>query len=293
MAKITHAHGKEVHAHVYPELIHASKESQFFGTPHSLEDLPAMKSLMEGLRLESDNIDLLLELAGLYNSQMRFREALELYDRAVALRPGDPALRRQRAPRLLNTLQLERAWEDFHFCEERNSGTLDLAYRLGMTCYFMGRYAEAVDWFAKARNCADREDNAEMAVAALYWQFSAGLDDAGTNKKRLNRQGWLNFDFSRDSGHHWAYAEAAQAFVDPSAGAAGALHDHARVLYGRAAASEELMSNTLNATMLNYGAYQLYRLLGSGEEAAQVLEETLAHDGFWSCYAYLGAWTQG
>jgi tetratricopeptide (TPR) repeat protein len=149
---------------------------------------------------------LILEICGKYNEQLRYREAIALYNRAAALRPEDPEIRRQRAPRFLNTLQFEKAETDFAFCEAARPGTLDIAYRLGLSCYMAGRRDDAADWFSRAREYAVARNDPEMEAAALYWQTLAVAGTRGTFGS------WLKFDFTRSIDHHWAYRDAIRLF---------------------------------------------------------------------------------
>jgi tetratricopeptide (TPR) repeat protein len=291
--------------HRYFAPIHASKESQFFDLPHHLEDPPEMTELKTRLEGEPDNPGLILELCKEYIYQLRYREAIEGYNRAGALRPEDPDIRRQRAPRFLNTLQFEKAYADFTFCEAARPGTLDIAYRLGLTCYMMGRRLEAADWFARAGEYAKAADDGEMEVAALYWQILAAAGIRGEFGP------WLNFDFTRNVDHHWAYRDTAKLFRE-AFGPGGVLEGGLRGGTGQAEdlppeirkslleaasglyrppAPDDDEERTMSGTILNYGAYCFYRYLGERDRAGEILKVILEHDGFWPCYAYLAAWT--
>jgi tetratricopeptide (TPR) repeat protein len=292
--------------HRYFDQIHAPKESQFFGLPHNLEDPPEIRELKARLAGDPDNYQLILELGNRYNYQLRYREAIDLYNRAAALRPEDPDIRRQRAPRFLNTLQFEKAKADFLFCETHKPGTLDIAYRLGLTCYMMGRRSESADWFARAREYARTGGDGEMEVAALYWQTLT----AACLREKFGS--WLNFDFTRNIGHHWAYCNTIMVFYEAfgpggicegglkgglgrrgerlSPGVRKALLQAAVGLY-RPPAPEDDEEQTMNGTILNYGVYRFYRYLGEADQAAETFKVILKHDAFWPCYAYLAAWT--
>jgi tetratricopeptide (TPR) repeat protein len=299
--------------HRYFAPVHASKESQFFGLPHNLEDPPELAELKERLAGDPDNCELILDLCGRYNDQLRYREAIELYDRAVALRPEDPEIRRQRAPRFLNTLQFEKAEADFAFCEAARPGTLDIAYRRGLCCYMMGRRSDAGDWFARAREYALAGNDPEMEAAALYWQILA------VARTRGKFGSWLNFDFARNIDHHWAYRDTIRLFcaafgpggilegglkeeplgtIEPGPAKTGSVLSAGRKTLPEAAAGlfrppvptddeEQIMGGTI----INYGVYCFYRYLGEKDRAAETLRIILEKDGFWPCYAYLAAWT--
>jgi tetratricopeptide (TPR) repeat protein len=292
--------------HRYFAPIHASKESQFFGLPHNLQDSPEITALKARLAGEPDNYPLILELCNSYNYQLRYREAIELYNRAVALRPEDPDIRRQRAPRFLNTQQFKQAKSDFLFCETHKPGTLDIAYRLGLTCYMMGRRSEAADWFARAGEYARTGNDGEMEAAALYWQtLTAACLGEGFGP-------WLTFDFTRSIDHHWAYRNTIRIFCEAfgpggicegglkgglerkgteNRGIREALLKAAAGLY-RSPAPEDDEEQTMNGTILNYGVYRFYRYLGERDRAAETLKIILEYDAFWPCYAYLAAWTE-
>jgi tetratricopeptide (TPR) repeat protein len=293
--------------HHYFAPIHASKESQFFGLPHNLKDPPELAELKARLAGEPDNYKLILEICNGYNDQLRYREAIELYNRAAALRPEDPEIRRQRAPRFLNTLQFERAETDFAFCEKAHPGTLDIAYRLGLTCYMMGRRRDAADWFVRAREYARAGNDQEMEAAALYWQILAlaGIrGEFGTGP---------SFDFTRNIDHHWAYRDTLKLFCgifgpggvceggfngEPGQPGTGPIPRDMRKSLLQAAAGlfhppspEDDEEHIMGGTIINYGVYCFYRYMGEMDRATETLKIVLENDGFWPCYAYLAAWT--
>ncbi|GHU10048.1 hypothetical protein FACS1894151_08990 [Spirochaetia bacterium] len=303
MAEKSHDNG---HHHHYFAEVHASKESQFFGAAHNIADTTEITALKKRLETESGNYELLLKTASALNDQLRYRESIELYNRAIALRPDDPAGYRQRGPRLLNTLQFDRAYADFAFCEQKDSGTMDIAYRLGMALYMMARYPEAESWFAKSIQYSEAENNTEMVIASLYWRIFAQIQLSPQSQTKPTFGPWLNFDFSRDVGHHEAYRDVVKLFCDsfgpagivpggtPSGGLSASVRD---TLLNAAAALYRLpdpnggLTEALSTSMLNYGVYGFYRYLGEQEKAAQALKTVIDNDHFWICYAYLAAWT--
>ena len=63
---------------------HASAKSQFENLPHGLADTEQIKT-----QKNANTYEELLELAKRYCWQLRYREAIEAYSRAVELRPDD------------------------------------------------------------------------------------------------------------------------------------------------------------------------------------------------------------
>ena len=119
--------------------LHAGPESQLGSAPCSIPDSPEVAALRG-----AETVEELFALAKALNFQLRYREALTVYDRILALEPENALAYRQRAPRFLNTLQPEKAIQDFLKCRELGGDEADLSYRLGIARYLSGDYPAAM-----------------------------------------------------------------------------------------------------------------------------------------------------
>ena len=259
------------HTHDYFSELHASKESQFFGTPHGVSDTDEAAALRARLEEAPDDYDLLLELASKLSFQLRYREALELCDRAVALRPDGLEALRLRAARRLTTLQTKLAHEDYAAAFSLKPDATEVAYRLGISAYILRRYKEAEELFGM---CAERSvEEPEALVAAYYW---LALTEARTHS---GNEGWRGFDFSSDIDHHTGY------------------RDGLLVLCGRVSAEEMYAAvsgaeDSLNGCITLYAAAARCRLDGNTELERKIMSEILGWDDFWPGFAYLAAWSE-
>jgi len=254
----------------YFDDIHASKESQFNNTPCKIEDSPAIKELKAKIRTEPDNYDAYLELGDLLNFQLRYRESIDLYSKAIAINPLDVRGYRSRAPRYIATLQFEKAYKDFAFCEEKSGISLDTSYRIGHCLYFMKAYKAAEIRFISCIGLA--ENDFEMLAAINYWYIICRI-----------KLGEVNISIPdlmpthAQISHHAGYQNAVELFEGKLSIAA-------------------LIENTnryiepMNKPIALYGLFNYYIYKGLFEESRQLLESIINDDVYWICFAYIGAW---
>lgn len=157
--------------------VHATHESQFLNCPHGLADTDEILAC----RKKPQTYENLLELADALCWQLRFREAIDVLSRAIALEPERMEAYRRRGPKYLDTLQFEKALDDYRRCEQSDGVSVMSRYRIGMAHYLMGEYAAAISAFSDALAIAPQSD--DMYIAAL-------------RKTLLARPGfWFSFSF--------------------------------------------------------------------------------------------------
>lgn len=240
---------------------HAGPESQLGHAPCSIPDSPQVAALRG-----AETVDELFALAKALNFQLRYRDALSVYDRILALEPENALAYRQRAPRLLNTLQPEKAAADLLKCRELGGDEADLSYRLGIAHYLSGDYPAAM---AEEERCFPLVDE-EMGVAAMFWHSMSAL--------RCGRDPVLlrHYRPGMAVGHHTAYERATA------------------LLAGRLP-REEMQTllrwekSDLEYSILAYGSSLRLRSLGEEEAAEALLRSILPRDSFWISYAYIAA----
>lgn len=239
--------------------IHAGPMSQLGNGPHGLSDTAAVAALRG-----ADTYDDLLALGKALCYQLRYREAVEVYTRAIALDPGDIRGYRQRAARYLTTLRPKLAEADFLRCRALGGEALDISYRLGLCRYYAGEQALAMEELERCWPLCDDE----MGIAVIFWHTLSAW--------RAGKRPTLLEDHYRpgmQAGHHTAYALAMSA-------AAG------EIPLAAAMARLEREGEDLDFSILGYG---LAWLLTPPEREA-LLRKVLERDGFWIGYAYLAAW---
>ncbi len=242
--------------------LHAGPESQLGSAPCAIPDSPEVAALRG-----AETVEELFALAKALNFQLRYRDALRVYDRILTLEPENALAYRQRAPRFLNTLQPERAIADLLKCRELGGDEADLSYRLGIARYLSGDYAAAM---AEEDRCFSLVDE-EMGIAAMFWHSMSALR-CGSDPKLLR-----HYRPGMAVGHHTAYEHVMA------------------LLSGNLPWSEMEMllqreESDLEYAMLAYGSALWLRSSGEEDAAESLLHSILPRDSFWISYAYIAAW---
>lgn len=97
-------------------------------------------------------------------SQWHYRQALDLYTRAIELAPDDARLYRHRGHRYITLRQFEDAARDLDRAAELDSTSFDIAYHQGLAHYLLGHFARAAEVYARCM--AQGEARTRRAIAA-------------------------------------------------------------------------------------------------------------------------------
>lgn len=206
---------------------------------------PAFADFQKSIEVDSTNYVPYYNLAGLYNRAGRFKEALDLFDRAVALNPAIPEA----------------------FCNR------------GAALQQLGRFDEAIESFQRELARAPNNDCAlyrltelardthreELALAALDRALAQNPQDS----ESYHRRGIIHRDLGEADLALKDYGEAIR--LDP--GEAGAMHDRAQVYRDRAQFPEALadVSHAISIAPREPKNYylraQLYFLTGDYKQA--------------------------
>ena len=246
----------------YFEDIHASCDSQVKNLPFTIAD----SSEIAALRTTQEDGEQLIALGEALCKQLRYREAIDCFTRALSYLPDDVRIYRKRAARYLSTLQGALAKADFLRCLDAGSDELDVCYRLGLCDYIQQAYDEALQWFERAYSISDEE----MGIAIIYWHTLCCY--------RMDRQPTLLMKYhdAMEVGHHTAYEKAVQV-------CAGKLD--AEIALAEAALEKDDMTFAITV----YGIVRFLYEKGPHKQAQQWNDKLLARDSFWICYAYLAA----
>lgn len=241
---------------------HAPAENQLGGKPYYMRDSEAVAALRGAQTYEE-----YMELAAALNWQLRYREAAEVYTKAIELDPNRSDAVRQRAPRYLASLQTEKAVADFERSLELGCERGDTLYRLGIAYYLNGQFEQSMAAEAEAYTYFDEE----MGIAAMYWNTFAALK-AG-KEPELAKQYYVGMKV----GHHTAYDAVMALFTD-----------HATM--DETIAKLEAVNEDLEFAMMGFGTAMIARQRGMEELCDDILYTVVKHDSFWIGYGYIAAW---
>ena len=243
--------------------IHAAPASQLGILPHGLEDTPDVAE-----KRGAQSYDELLALAKALCWQLRYKEAVDVYTKAVEQQPEDPTAIRQRAARYITTLQPEAAIGDFLRCRELGGDPMDIGYRLGICYYLHGNYQQAMVELEACYPLCDEE----MGIATIYWHTLSAWK-CGKQPLLLNQE----YRKGMNVGHHTAYEFAMQI-------ASG----HLKLTEGMLRLSEE--KDDLEYSIKAYGIHVCLIQHDEPELAQMILDAVIRRDRFWISYAYIAAW---
>jgi tetratricopeptide (TPR) repeat protein len=218
----------------------------------------------------------------------RYREAVEVYTRALEQHPESVKLLRHRGHRFITLREFDRAMDDLTRAAlrmysrpdepepdgqpnaagvPRSSTYTNVHYHLALVHYLQGAYALAADnW----RRCREHADNDDMIVAADYWLFLA-----------LMRMGLEE------------EAEQVLAEIHPRMDVLEN-HDYHRLLLHFAGDLSErelllpLERGTLSYASTNYGL-GAWRLVLGDRERARALFERVIGQSFWPAFGHIAA----
>jgi tetratricopeptide (TPR) repeat protein len=122
----------------------------------------------------------------------QYRQAIELYTRAMQLAPGDWRPYRYRGHRYLSLREFDRGVTDLQAAKDRAPLNFDVSYHLGLAHFLSGDFSAAADEYlrclaladdpaAKAaagedfRSCSENGDRPESMVAMTEWAVRALL----------------------------------------------------------------------------------------------------------------------
>lgn len=248
--------------HAYFSELHAKTDSQLLGLPCAVPDT-AETAAARGDSSEQGQ----RALAAALDFQLRYREALTVYDQLLLQCPTDTALRRRRATRYINTLQPEKAISDLAQCRALGMPDSEVCYPFGIAYYLAGRYEDAMTEMARMQALSDEE----MGIAAIYWHTLAAYR-CGRTPRLL-----AAYHAGMSVGHHTAY-ERATAF------AAGTVSEE------NFCALLTAESSDLEYAMLAYGYACHLAHRGQIADSRAALRAILLRDSFWIAYGYLAAW---
>lgn len=221
----------------------------------------------------------------------RFRDAIDIYTRAIALHPDDARLYRHRGHRYVSVRELDRAIADFERAAELTDGSPDevepdglpnergvptstlqfnIWYHLGLAHYLAGDFAAAAEAYER---CAEVSVHPDSKVATAYWRV--------LTLKRLGRDA--------EAGEVMADITPAMDVIE-----SGGYLDLIMLFKGRQT-PEELIGPagsdaTLAGTTATYGVGMWYLLNGDEAEAERLFRQNLTgREAQWAAFGYIAS----
>lgn len=143
-----------------------------------------------------DDVELLIAAGRVRRNVWQYRQAMQLYDRAAELAPGDWRPVRFRGHRHLSVREFDQGIADLERARELAPMNWDVAYHLGLAYFLAGRFDDAADEYLRClelaedpaaleaasdpdfRSCSANASDPESLVAMMEWAVRA-LQRAG------------------------------------------------------------------------------------------------------------------
>ena len=139
-----------------------------------------------------DDVDLLIAAGRVRRDYFHYRQAIELYSRAIQLAPDDWRPYRYRGHRYISLRQFEDAVRDLEKAGELAPTNWDVAYHLGLAYFLVGRFPDAADEYLRClglsrdpgaiesqsddfRSCSQNADDPDSRIAMTEWAVRAAL----------------------------------------------------------------------------------------------------------------------
>ena len=150
----------------------------------------AVAAADEALAAAPNDVDLVINAGRERRNFWQYREAIELYTRAIELAPDDWRAYRYRGHRHISLRDFDNAVADLEAARERAPFNWDVAYHLGLAHFLAGDFSAAADEYTRCldlageaearaaqtddfRSCSQNVDDPESMVAMVEWAVRA------------------------------------------------------------------------------------------------------------------------
>lgn len=241
----------------------ATLESQFCkGVQCDVEDNTAVAQARQQLA-NSTNADNYVALGDALCKQLRYRQAIDCYDQALAMDSNHRLAHRRRAIRYLTLLRTREAYKAFCQCQTMGFDALDCLYRLALCCYYEGQFERCQQLMTECIPLC--HTNNEMHVAVVYWLALSLIRQGKSYTLALDK-----WNGSTDVGHHLGYLYLLQ-------------------LLSTGKKPQDNM-HPLTQCIYQYGEYCLMLHKDNKRQANAFLQQYLVNNKtYWGSFAYLAA----
>ena len=147
---------------------------------------------------EPDNVELVIAAARVRRNFWQYRDAMDLYTRAMEMAPEDWRPYRFRGHRYISLRDFEAAITDLETARSMAPLNWDVSYHLGLAYFLAGRFDDAADEYVRClelgddeearaaqsddfRSCSQNVDDPESQVAMTEWAVRAAMRSGRTD----------------------------------------------------------------------------------------------------------------
>jgi len=257
---------------------------QLYAPPSPSDEIRRSERL---LATSPDDVELVLAAARAHTSALQFREAIDLYDRAIVLAPNDWRAYTFRGMRFASVREFTKAIPDLEQARKLAPLNYDISYYLGFVYFLNGRFDEAASEYlrcfevasdptaravqsAEFRSCSEIADDVDWRVAITDWAVRA-LRRAGRDDEAFRLL---------DTITPGMRVESSLAYY------------HALLFYKGLETEKELLSldefARYSAETVGYAVANWYLIQGETARAVEILEDVAAHPR-WSGFGRIAA----
>ena len=165
-----------------------------FGEPlYPMEDTTgAIDEADQALAQDPENVELIIAAGRVRRNYWQYREAIDLYSRAMELAPNDWRPYRFRGHRHISLRDFEQAIKDLERARGLAPLNWDVSYHLGLAYFLAGRFADAAREYGRClalssdpgarqaqsdgfRSCSQNHADPESRVAMTEWAVRASM----------------------------------------------------------------------------------------------------------------------
>jgi tetratricopeptide (TPR) repeat protein len=234
-----------------------------------------------------DDVDLVIAAGRVRRNFWQYRQAMELYTRAIELAPDDWRPFRFRGHRHISLREFDEAIGDLELARALAPMNWDVSYHLGLAYYLAGRFGEAADEYLRCLALADDQE----ALRAQGDDFRSCSQNAADPESLVAMTEWAVRAALR-SGREGAAGELLEGIPSDLEIGENLAYYHDLLFYKGEKTQEELLNPGPDAPYrretVGYGVANWLIVRGDTVQAIQLLEELVA-DPWWPGFGRIAA----
>ncbi len=263
--------------------------TSLFGEPlfEQIDTTGVIAAADADLAAAPNDVDLIIAAGRERRNYWQYRQAMELYTRAIELAPDDWRAYRYRGHRYISLREFDAAIVDLEAARQRAPFNWDVAYHLALAHFLSGDFSAAADEYVRCLNLADDA----MARAAQADDFRSCSQNADDPESMVAMAEWAVRALMRAGRDTEADALLATIPNDLAIGENLAYY-HNLLLHKGLMSAEDLLAGGPDAPYrletVGYGVVN--QMLAAGDtEAALLILERLYDDPWWPGFGRIAA----